>query len=105
MAKWNSGQDKFTSQARNNFLKKLSLALVTPQMEKRLVNPHIGRTLRQEIAEILGKKMEPGALPKEPKAKIKKYVFCVIQQKTGKETNGVPSAVAAFVENTKQCYV
>lgn len=46
LAKWNSGQDEFTSQARNNFLKKLYLALVTPQMEKRLLNPHIGRTLR-----------------------------------------------------------
>lgn len=75
LAKWNSGQDKFTSQAHNNFLKKLSLALVTPQMEKRLVNPHIGRTLRQEIAKILGKKMEPRALPQEPQAKKRKRCF------------------------------
>lgn len=57
LAKWNSGQDKFTSQACNNFLKKLSLALVTPRIEKRLVNSHTERTLRQGIAKMLERKL------------------------------------------------
>lgn len=44
-------------------------------MKKRLVNPHIRRTLRQDIAKILCKKMEPRALPQEPQAKKRKICF------------------------------
>lgn len=65
-----------TNTYRAQFLKTLSLSLVTPHMMKRMVNPQVPKRLREEISHLLGKEIREDPLTPSISARPGKCSFC-----------------------------